>query len=243
MFKKLNFSTPSNRPFFYTSFVSTIDGKVWVKKSGYWPIGSKVDYQYFTFLRAHADAIVDGKNTALTFGSKTIETLHREEFRLLRKKLGNKTPVKYFVVTSKPDSRLAASLKNPYGFQPTILTTGQATVSKDIEKVSTIARITKDQCMKVSAICDFLHQEKKRTVFIDGGPTLIASFLEANLLDEIFLTIAPKIIGNSENTTVTMVEGKLFPKNRIKTARLLSFKKIDDELFLRYKVQHSIKSS
>lgn len=235
MKKPLKFHIPPHRPFFYTSFVSTIDGKVWVKKSGYWPIGSKIDYQYFTFLRAHADAIIDGKNTALTFGSKTIETLHKEEFQLLRKKLGKKNITKYFVVTSKPDRQLTKSLKNPYDFKPIILTTYQAVIDKELEKIANVVRISKDDHVGVSDISIFLHQEKKRTVFIDGGPTLIASFLEENLLDEIFLTLAPKIFGSQKQITTTMVEGKLFSAKTLKKFSLLSVSKIGDEVFLRYR--------
>lgn len=81
-----------------------------------------------------------------------------------------------------------------------------------------------------------LHKKGYKRVLVEGGPTLIGSFLKGNLLDEIFITIAPKIYGSKEGMTLTLVEGYLFPKNSIKKLRLLSVKPYKDELFLHYKL-------
>lgn len=75
-----------------------------------------------------------------------------------------------------------------------------------------------------------------KRILIEGGPSLIGSFLEEDLMDEIFLTITPKIFGNKAGKTLTLVENILFPANKIKNLRVLSVKKIGDEIFLRYKL-------
>lgn len=214
VYAKLVFPTPIGRPFFYTSFVTTVDGKVWVNRPGYWPIGSKTDYDVFTFLRAHADAIIDGKNTALRFGKNTIQTINNASFLRLRKRLHREKAPSYVVVTQNPDEQLQKALTNPYGFKTIIW-------KKRIDELVT-----------------FLNKEGCSQVFIDGGPTLLASFLAQNLLDEIFLTIAPKIFGNEKGITVTMVEGKLFTASCVKRLELLSVKKRSNEVFLRYRVNH-----
>lgn len=214
VYTKLVFPTPIGRPFFYTSFVATVDGKVWVNRPGYWPIGSKTDYDVFTFLRAHADAIIDGKNTALRFGKNTIQTINSVSFLRLRKRLYCEKAPFYVVVTRHPDEQLQKALTNLYGFEALIW-------KKSIDELVT-----------------FLNKERCGKVFIDGGPTLLASFLDQNLLDEIFLTIAPKIFGNEKDTTVTMVEGKLFASPEVKRLELLSVKKRSNEVFLRYRVNH-----
>ena len=74
-----------------------------------------------------------------------------------------------------------------------------------------------------------------KKVLIEGGPTLIGSFLKEKLLDELFITIAPKIYGTSDKT-LTLVEGILFKPNQIRKLKLISVKKNWNELFLRYKV-------
>ena len=69
IYRDLTFPTIKGRPFFYTNFVQTIDGKVQVTgdPKAYWPLGSEVDYQTLVTLRAQADALVHGKNTAVAF--------------------------------------------------------------------------------------------------------------------------------------------------------------------------------
>lgn len=73
-------------------------------------------------------------------------------------------------------------------------------------------------------------------MLIEGGPTILASFLKEGLIDEIFLTIAPKIFGSKYPSTLTMVEGYLFPKQSIKKLKLLSVKPIGNEIYLRYQI-------
>lgn len=212
IYKNLKLPKKAGRPFFYTSFVVTIDGKVQVNKTGYWPIGSRIDYQTFTFLRAHADAIVDGKNTALRFGKNTIDTINSLEFIKLRQSLGKTKKIDYVVVARRADEELESVLQNPYGFKPIIFT-------KTIGKL--VAEFTKQQ---------------KQAIFIDGGPHLLGSFFALNLIDEVFLTIAPKIFGNRDNLALTMVEGALLSKDKIPHLKLLSVNKVGDEVYLRYRV-------
>ncbi len=189
-------SRTKKRPFFYTNFVSTIDGKVAVKKPGYWPIGSKLDYEILLELRAYADCLIHGKNLYHEFGSITKSSLNKQDFKDLRKKLG-KDPELPFIVGSR-----------------------------DLKKLS------KD-----------LYEKGYRNILIEGGPTLLGSFLKMNLIDEIFLTIAPKIYGTEKESTgggsatKNLVEGQLFPPDQIKHLKLISVKKIKDELFLRYSLK------
>jgi riboflavin biosynthesis pyrimidine reductase len=209
-FEKIHLPIFKHRPYFYTSFVSTIDGKVFVKKPGYWPIGSKYDYDYFTWLRAHADAIIDGKGTALAFGQKTIATINSQQFNTLRQQLGKTKNIDYVVMTSFPDDSLKKSLKNNYSYEPKYF-------SEELPKLA-----------------KYLKEHDVHTAFIDGGPTLLGSCIRENLLGEIFLTIAPKIYGSQCEQTVTMVEGTLFdPTESI--WKLMSAEKVDNEVFLRYK--------
>lgn len=211
VYKDLTFPQLKDRPYFFTNFVSTVDGKVTVSKFGYWPIGSNMDYETFTFLRAHADAIIDGKNTALQFGKNTIDTINKSSFKNLRKKLGKKGAVQYFVVTKNPNQQLEKALKNSYGFKPTIFSG------------------------TIKELVQFLKKENVRLVFIDGGPRLLGSFLKEDFLDEIFVTIAPKIFG-SDGSVLTMVEGHLLPPEKIKNLKLLSVQSSESEVYLRYKI-------
>ena len=65
-----------------------------------------------------------------------------------------------------------------------------------------------------------------------GGPRTNAWIIEAGLVDELFLTIAPKIQGGSEGTTA--VEGHGFSPHALVQLELLSAYRAGGELFLRY---------
>lgn len=213
-----DFPTLTDRPYLFTSFVSTIDGKIIVKEKGYWPIGTKKDYDYFTYLRAHADAIVDAKNTALQFGKYTIRTIHDEQYQSYRKEIGKSGVPEYIVITSRPDEELASVLKNEHGFETTILTPEDS-----------VSRVS------VETLISHLNSKGHKHVFIDGGPTLIAQLLQEKVLDEVHLTIAPKIFGSLPGKTLTMTEGILFPPDQVPQFELMNVEKLDDEVVMRYK--------
>lgn len=215
-YQNLELPKPTNRPFFYTSFATTLDGKAYVNKKGYWPIGSITDYETFTYLRSLADVIIDGKNTAIRFAKYTIDTIHSAEFKKLREINGKTQAPEYLILTKHPDENLAKVLENPYQYQATIF-------QKEITELIT-----------------YLMQKNAQYVFVDGGPQVIASFLREKLLDEIFVTIAPRIFGNQDNLTITMTEGLLLEPDEVKL-ELLSTEQVDNELYLRYKVLHDVK--
>ena len=196
LYPNLKFSKiPKGRPFFYTNFVQTVDGKVAVLEKGYWPIGSKFDHQVLLELRGYADCLVHGGNLGRQFGEITLKSIKETQPNL-----------PYYILTKHPKS-----LNKLKSLGATIISGG----------LDTLIRELKDQ--------------KFKHVLIEGGPTLLGSFLKEFLIDEIFLTIAPKIYGSKPSSTITLVEGILLPPNKFKL-KLISVKKIKNELFLRYSV-------
>lgn len=204
LYQGIKFPKIQGRPFFYTNFVATVDGKVQVFKDtkSYWPIGSKTDHDTLIELRAYADALVHGGNLAKQFGDISRESLGKEEFKNLRKSLGKNPDLPYYVVTNHPEQ---------FDTAVNTLPNLQTLVKKFIE-------------------------QGFQNVLVEGGPTLLGSFLKMDLMDEIFLTIAPKIFGNEKDQTLTLVEGVLFPPDQIKKLKLLSVKQVENELFLRYTI-------
>ena len=71
-----------------------------------------------------------------------------------------------------------------------------------------------------------------RRLLVEGGPTLNGELLRAGLVDEIFWTLAPKVVGGGEE--LTMVAGPALPGPR--RLALVSAYLHEGELFLRYRV-------
>lgn len=75
-------------------------------------------------------------------------------------------------------------------------------------------------------------------VLCEGGPHLIGDLLGAGLLDELFLTIAPQIAGRTnESPRLGFVEGIAFNVAQAPWADLVSVRRADDHLFLRYRFE------
>ncbi len=235
IYKELTFPKVSKRPYFYANFVSTLDGKVAVRgKQGYWPIGSEKDYQALHQLRAHSDVLIHGKTTALA-SHRTRSSLVSKEFAKLRKNAGKERPLIYFVLTNHPSPdilRLAS--QSPSGLELIVITHHSARIPPKVLERINVVRIGK-QKIDLKEFSKFLFERGVKKALVEGGPTLFGSFLAENLIDEIFLTIAPKIFGTKKDTTLTLVEGKMFKSSQIKHFALVSVKQVVDEVFLRYR--------
>jgi riboflavin biosynthesis pyrimidine reductase len=71
----------------------------------------------------------------------------------------------------------------------------------------------------------------------EGGPRLLAAFLAARALDQLFLTLAPQLAGRGSGAPrPALLEGYAFAPDRAPWADLLSLKRAGDHLFLRYQV-------
>jgi riboflavin biosynthesis pyrimidine reductase len=69
-----------------------------------------------------------------------------------------------------------------------------------------------------------------RTLLLEGGPTLLAAMLEAGLVDELFLAIAPLLVGGGPEPSI--LEGTPLPEPI--ALRLLGLLEEEGFLFLRY---------
>lgn len=226
----------SDRPFYYSNFVSTIDGKVQILENtaDYWPLGSELDYQTLIELRTYADVLIHGKNTALPH--PTLNSLSKDAFWEWRKKNGNDRPITYLVISNNPSDDLISKLDSNHEKVKTMIVTAEsAKVSNDLNHATEVVRLGKES-VDLKKLSDFLFRRGHKRVLVEGGPTLMGKFMKYNLIDEVFLTIAPKIVGNNQNT-LTMVEGELLLPEEVKKLEVMSVKNIESELYIRYKVK------
>jgi riboflavin biosynthesis pyrimidine reductase len=83
----------------------------------------------------------------------------------------------------------------------------------------------------LSTLLHSLQEEGVRAVICEGGPTLHGSLQAAGLVDELFLTIAPKLAGGG---APHILEGALEDAAQLELAWLLEH---EGELFARYRVR------
>jgi riboflavin biosynthesis pyrimidine reductase len=98
-----------------------------------------------------------------------------------------------------------------------------------LEKRLIVVESGPDGRVDLTALTRSLREEGIRALLCEGGPTLHGALQAAGLVDELFLTIAPKLIGGE---APRIVEGVLPEPGELELAWLLEQ---DGELFARYR--------
>lgn len=235
LYRDLKFPFEAKIPYFYTNFVATIDGKIQVLEDteAYWPLGSKLDYETLIELRTYADVLIHGSTTALAH--PTLISLSKEGFHKARKRT-KKTEILYIVVSNHPTDDLVPKLASTHEFVRTmVITSEKVRVSTKLTEATEVVRLGRNE-VNLRLLSDFLQKRGKKHILVEGGPTLMGSFFKANLINEIFLTIAPKAVGNMPGKTLTMIEGFLYPPADVPRFELISCQPVGNEVYLRYKI-------
>ena len=99
-----------------------------------------------------------------------------------------------------------------------------------LEKRLIVVESGPDGRVDLAALLRSLREEGVRALLCEGGPTLHGALQALGLVDELFLTIAPKLVGGE---APRIVEGVLPETAELELAWLLEQ---DGELFARYRL-------
>jgi riboflavin-specific deaminase-like protein len=85
----------------------------------------------------------------------------------------------------------------------------------------------------VARLLEWLARERGcKVVLCEGGGVLTAGLFAARAIDELYLTIVPRILGGAG--APTLVEGAGFEPDEIPDGRLRSLERVGDEVFVVY---------
>jgi riboflavin biosynthesis pyrimidine reductase len=91
-----------------------------------------------------------------------------------------------------------------------------------------------------AAILEAVRAEGHRRLLTEGGPTLLAHFVQDQVLDQLFLTLSPLVAGRRANDgRLSLVEGIELLPGASRWATLLSVRAHGSHLFLRYGFKRS----
>ncbi len=251
---ELFFSDTPRRPLIFANFVQTLDGVVSLKisgKSGGAEIsgGNEEDTFIMGLLRACADAVMIGEDTFRNapdhvWTAGCVYPTFEKEFHVFRKHLGKVALYPLNVVVS---GRGRVDLNEPLfrneEIQSLVLTTRQGAAQLHRRYGDTLPATVQvlpgEATLSPSDMVALLYAEYGVKLLLhEGGPTLFSSFLKQALLDELFITVAPQIVGRSRTGERPAFSGPLglAPEQAIWGA-LLSVKRAKGgHLFLRYRV-------
>jgi riboflavin biosynthesis pyrimidine reductase len=247
----LTFEARADRPLLIVNFVSTLDGVVSYAlpgRSGGGEIGgfNEADHFIMGLLRAHADAVMCGAGSmnedvghVRTPGFVYPPASHL--YAELRQRLG-KTSLEPLTVVVSASGRINLSEPNFHtpGVETLIVTTdaGAARLRADpgAQAVTYIRSLGTGPRLAPAAILRLLGNEfGLRIVLNEGGPIILSSFMEANCVDELFLTLAPQLAGrDAAHPRPSLIDQHAFLPETAPWGQLLTLKQAGEHLFLRY---------
>jgi riboflavin biosynthesis pyrimidine reductase/predicted DsbA family dithiol-disulfide isomerase len=206
-------NTHRERPYTFMNMVSTIDGKIITgeRNESVQDLGSDTDHLLMRRLESKADAVLVGANSLRASGEKW----------------NPETNVRIVVTRSGfvPWDSLFLTKGDPI-----VITTEDSGI-EDRNGV-TILRAGKSQLDWSLALAQ-LHQKGIEVINVLGGSEINAQLLTLDLVDEIFLTLAPKIKLGDE--TPTIAGGKPLTRADVQNFNLVSHEVVGHEIFLRYR--------
>ncbi len=189
----------------------TADGKIATANRAIHSFSSPRDLKHLYELRATADAVMCGARTIEI--SQAILGTGGEKFRKLRLKHGlAEHPLRVIVSGSGSVDPSAEIFKKR--FPPIIVLTTKRASAKNLARLRTLAdevKICGELEVNFPAALSWLRtQWKVKRLLCEGGGELNDALFRASLVDEIHLTICPKIFGG--RTAPTIAEGRGFQK-------------------------------
>ena len=216
-----------DRPYIVVNMIATLDGRAAIDGRTA-KLGNAGDRALFHRLRAQADAVMVG---AGTIRAERYRPLIRDpELRELRARRGLADPLAVIVSASlriDPDIPLLADPDSRI-----VLMTSSA---DELEGGAASVEYLRGECGEEMPLTPLLRRLRRehgvRSIVCEGGPTLNASLLVEDLVDELFLTTAPKVVGGAEPLTIVSGPTLLAPAE-FELAGLLE---LGDHLFARYR--------
>ncbi len=228
-------SPAAPRPFIFINMAMTADGKIATANRAVSSFSSKRDHGHLLELRTTADAVMCGARTAdlneINLGPGG------EKFRKRRARSGLGEYNLRILVTGSGSLNPHAHVFTKQFSPIIVLTTERATKSK-LKRLGAAAdevKICGKREINWPIALRWLREKwNVRRLLCEGGGELNAALFNAELVDELHLTLCPKVFGGRKAPTIADGRGALRLVDAAQL-KLKSAKRVADELFLIYR--------
>lgn len=191
------YAYPDGRTWIRANFVSTVDGAVTGVDGRSGSIAPRVDTRVFALLRSLADVILVGAGTARQEGYETVRP--DEVDAGLRESLGLAPVPPIAVVTASlevPDALVAGTTEAPRTIVITTRSAPRERLARLREHCDVVVSGT--HTVELGEVRSAMSERGLHRVVCEGGPSLLGGLVEADAIDEMCLTVAPKlVVGNA----------------------------------------------
>jgi riboflavin-specific deaminase-like protein len=192
----------------------------------------KEDWRRMRVIRAAGDAILIGaENLRVDDPGLTLDPDERDR----RRAAGRPLPARVVVTRRGEGIRIDAKIFDRANGGPAYVVHAAimpAATRAVLAGVATLVEIGTDT-VPIDAMLAWLRNDLgAATVVCEGGGVIVADLFAARAVDELYLTVVPRILGGAR--APTLAAGPGFDPDEIPDAKLASLEQIGDELFLRY---------
>jgi riboflavin biosynthesis pyrimidine reductase len=180
-------------PFVRVNMISSLDGAISVDgRSG--ALGGPGDKRVFAAIRSHADVIVVGAGTARAEGYGPARLPEADES--VRVARGQAPQPRIAVVSGSMHLDWSAPFFTDAHARPVVVTTvaGAAGAPDAARAVADVVGAGADRVDLAAALLSF-GEQGARTVLVEGGPGVNGDLARAGLIDELCLTVSPRVVG------------------------------------------------
>lgn len=209
----------------FSNLAITLDGRIADARHPKKSLGTKADKALMKKVRQQADVVIMGAETLRVMGD-AVDVKNKKGRKIVNAivsksgkidpnlKFWKRSDILRFVFTSKKNFAVAVESAQDRAF---VVAVG-------------------DEDLKASLILETLEKAGFRNILVEGGGQLMGLFLKEGLLNEMYLTLTPWLLGGSANPTLVSTIDTLSPWKKLK---ILSQKRVANEIFLHYRFLNS----
>ncbi len=228
---------PADRPYVAVNMVMSADGQTVVEGTER-GLGSETDQRLMRELRVHFDVVVNGGGTFRASG--TSARLNREDLEQWRLSRGmSRTPIAAVITRSgnlPPERRFFTD----QSFEAVVYLSDAAPreVRQALESRGRPVINVPSGNEVAAALAHMQAELGAKRVLVEGGAALNGSLMRLGLVDEYFLTLAPRVVGGEVGHGAVQWEGEAVRSELVSLDLLAAARGTTGELFLRYRVGH-----
>jgi riboflavin biosynthesis pyrimidine reductase len=219
---------PAGRPLVAINMVTSVDGRAQLEGTAE-GLGSRTDRRLMRLYRAAFDAVGSGAGTLRATG-----VWLRVGDDLARRRTAEGRPPNPTGVLIAGADPIPTDGHWFSGDEPRILVVGRWNPVRAVPDGTELLRAP-DERPRPRWVLERLAERGIRSFLLEGGPNINAGFLAEGLIDEVYWTVGPHLLGTDALRMIAPVEGGSPYEHEPRHGELVSVLRHGSELFLRYR--------